>query len=68
VNSDGEKGIYLIVDDHWPDIERSTCILPAAPLNKVFRAITNTKVPRDGKLVIALIASDQSPTSVNFSM
>jgi hypothetical protein len=54
----GTKGLILIIDDLWPDLQTTWTDLIGPQLYSVFSKRQNFKVPEDKKLLVILIPVD----------
>jgi hypothetical protein len=67
VNNAGAKGLFLVVDDVWPDVPELWFDLMEDMHYVFFKKVPITRVPEDGKLLLTLITVDQSHKDVELS-
>ncbi len=60
MNNAGAKGLFLIVDDVWPDVPELWFDLMEDTHYVFFEKIPNIRAPEDDKLLITLKIVDQS--------
>ena len=67
VDDAGTKGLFLIVDDHWPDLSESWFELLEDRNFAFFEKVANIRAPEDSKLLVTLKVVDQSMHYVDLS-
>ena len=67
VDDAGTKGLFLIVDDHWPHFAEFWFDLLEDTNYSFFKKVAMIRVPEDGKLVVTLITVDQSHNYVELA-
>ena len=60
VDDNGTKGLFLLVDDVWPEVPELWFNLCEDSHHMFFRGVPMTKVLEDGKVLVTLVTVDQS--------